>query len=290
MRMRRFVARQSRMIRLGLGWISVALLVATLGLIWTLTEQTPEETTALTKAVAFKVDDAVSRDAPDDASGEREAIDIAAPSIVSQPTPCEVREGGDVVFSVDAPGAVAYRWECTDAWTDGWYDIKGVDTSASVLRFELTPERVWMRDCRFRCEVTFPDGTVLMSDEVSFVFRDVMAAGGWYRKAAHVAEFGLVGLFASLSALCLAGSHRDGNGRILFGATIVFCAACSLVDQTHKLFVPGREFEGFDLLLDAFGYTSAIVLVFLLFRIMLGGKGAACGTRRPKSLADSRQA
>lgn len=288
--MYRFAARQLRMIRLGLGWVSVVLLVVTLGLIWTLTEQTPEETTALTKAVAFKVDDAVSRDAQGDTSGEREVIDIAAPSIASQPTPCEVREGGDVVFSVDAPGAVAYRWECTDAWTDGWYGIKGVDTSGAVLRFELTPERVWMRDCRFRCEVTFPDGTVLMSDEVSFVFRDVMAAGGWYRKAAHVAEFGLVGLFASLSALCLAGS-RCGRGRKpLFGMTVAFCAVCSLVDQAHKLFVPGREFEAFDLLLDAFGYASTIALAFFLFRVMMGGKGAACGTYPLEGSPDSRQA
>ena len=287
--MRRSAARQLRRVRSALGWLSVVSLFATLCLIWTLTGQTPEETTALTKAVAFKVDDATGRDRRDDVVVERDdtpvgvsgASDLTGPTIISQPEPCEVREGEDVVFSVDAPGAVSYRWECTDDWTDGWYGITGVDVTEPELRFELTPGRVWMRDCRFRCEVTFLDGTVLMSEEASFAYRDVMAAWCWYRNAAHVVEFGLVGLLASLGALCLVEPRCERGGKPLLVATVTFCAACSLVDQTHKLFVPGREFEWFDLLLDAFGYLGAIVLVFYSFRILVGGKGTACGKHCP---------
>ena len=290
MPMRRPAARHLRRARSALGWLSVVSLFATLCLIWTLTGQTPEETTALTKAVAFKVDVAMGRGGWGDAVDERDdtlmgvsgASDLTGPAIISQPESCEVREGEDVVFSVDAPGAVAYRWECTDDRTDGWYGITGVDATESELRFELTPDRVWMSDCRFRCEVTFLDGAVLMSDEASFAYRDVMAAGCWYRNAAHVVEFGLVGLLASLSVLCLVGPRYGRGGKPLLVVTVAFCAACSLVDQTHKLFVPGREFEWSDLLLDAFGYLGAIVLVFFSFRVMVGGKGGACGAHCPK--------
>ena len=270
--------------RRALGCASALLLVITLVVIWALTEQTPEETSALTNAFAFKVDDALSRggdvgsalgEVPSGAGGFAQgqgsdrggagSPDAPDPAIASQPVPCEVREGGQVAFSVDAPGALAYRWECTDAWTDGWYSISGVDMTGPELRFELTHDRVWMRDCRFRCKVAFPDGEVLMSDEVSFVYRDVIAAGGWYRNAAHVVEFGFVGLFASASAVLLLG--RRAGERTLIGSTPAFCAVSSLTDQVHKLFVPGREFELVDLLLDAIGYVGAITLVFAASRI-----------------------
>lgn len=47
--------------RRALGCASALLLVITLVVIWALTEQTSEETSALTNAFAFKVDDALSR-------------------------------------------------------------------------------------------------------------------------------------------------------------------------------------------------------------------------------------
>ncbi|MFR9006422.1 MAG: VanZ family protein [Collinsella aerofaciens] len=36
----------------------------------------------------------------------------------------------------------------------------------------------------------------------------------------------------------------------------------SLFDQTHKLFVPGREFDASDLVFDVLGYGVGIVLMF----------------------------
>lgn len=58
------------------------------------------------------------------------------------------------------------------------------------------------------------------------------------------------------------------------------CAACSLFDQTHKLFVPGREFDAGDLLFDAAGYLTAWLLVF----------GVAALVGRFRSMSASRRA
>ena len=41
------------------------------------------------------------------------------------------------------------------------------------------------------------------------------------------------------------------------------CVLASLFDQTHKLFVPGREFDAGDLLFDLLGYSTAIAFVLL---------------------------
>ena len=49
---------------------------------------------------------------------------------------------------------------------------------------------------------------------------------------------------------------------------LVICAACSLFDQCHKLFVPGRHFDYVDLFMDAFGYGCAIVFVLLVTAIV----------------------
>ena len=42
-----------------------------------------------------------------------------------------------------------------------------------------------------------------------------------------------------------------------------FCAACSVGDQVHKIFVPGRHFDVIDLGFDAAGYVTAMLLVLL---------------------------
>lgn len=43
-----------------------------------------------------------------------------------------------------------------------------------------------------------------------------------------------------------------------------FCAACSVGDQVHKIFVPGRHFDMIDLGFDAAGYITAMLLVLLI--------------------------
>lgn len=79
------------------------------------------------------------------------------------------------------------------------------------------------------------------------------------RKWAHAVEFAALGL----AAFWMTRSWTEGSsarGRDLRAAlwAAAACAAYSLLDQTHKLFVPGREFDPTDLPFDALGYASAI--------------------------------
>lgn len=272
-------------IRFVLGCCCALLLVAVIATIWFLTAQTPEETTALTRSFAVAIDDVVHKEKAsgwlEECSDGFEVHSIATGGIELESTRMdsrevgngievrsmahEVREGDFVVFSVHAPEAIAYRWECTDDLTDGWYEMSGVDLDSDTLRFELTPDRIWMQDCQFRCMVTYPDGSTDYSDEIGFGYRDLSSLGGVYRRAAHVVEFGFVGAFASLTVLLLRG--ESGVPRSLLMPTLVFCAINSLIDQTHKLFVPGREFDILDLPLDALGYVSAVLLVFAVWSV-----------------------
>lgn len=300
-------SRAAMRVRLALGYCCVALLVATIAIIWLLTAQTPEETTALTKTIAFAIDDVMSdqglphqlEEASVTSADQRHAAGVTGSrsvraesretgrSIEVKSEAREVREGDYVEFSVHVPDAIAYHWECTDDLTDGWYEISGVDMDSDTLRFELRSDRIWMQNCRFRCVVTYAGGSTELSDEVGFEYRDVSALGGVYRRAAHVAEFGLVGIFASLAVILLRG--ESGAPRSLLLPTLIFCAVNSLIDQTHKLFVPGREFDIFDLPLDALGYSGAAILVFAVWSVLRGSnRGRRGGGLRSEAVASDR--
>ena len=80
------------------------------------------------------------------------------------------------------------------------------------------------------------------------------------RHWAHTAEFWLLGLFVSLSAYFALRPRLLVAG----GVSFAVCVAFSLFDQTHKLFVPGRHFDGFDLAMDALGYGLVIAIVFTI--------------------------
>lgn len=67
---------------------------------------------------------------------------------------------------------------------------------------------------------------------------------------AHIYQFFALGLCASLAML---GCARF-SPTVQALAAMAICLVCSLADQTHKLFIPGREFDGRDLVLDAVGY------------------------------------
>lgn len=84
------------------------------------------------------------------------------------------------------------------------------------------------------------------------------------RRAAHVAEYLVVGVLSALTAVLWLGERLPP--RVLVVLTLGFCFAASLLDQTHRLFVPGREFDAFDLALDAAGYLAAAGAVFLARR------------------------
>lgn len=84
-----------------------------------------------------------------------------------------------------------------------------------------------------------------------------------YRQLAHTGEYLVLG-FAAASTAMLWRRRFERAGRSCrvkpLGAAICFCAACSLVDQSIRVFVPGREFDLLDLGFDALGYVVACVV------------------------------
>lgn len=101
----------------------------------------------------------------------------------------------------------------------------------------------------------------------STVHSDPLAAvrlwmGANIRRVAHTVEFFFVGLFASLAAVCL--DKRVSSTRLRCVPLLAFCAVCSVGDQVHKIFVPGRHFDMIDLGFDAAGYVVAMLLVLLV--------------------------
>lgn len=108
--------------------------------------------------------------------------------------------------------------------------VEGADsTTAAVHPDSLAPVRLWM--------------------------------GANIRRVAHTVEFFFVGLFASLVAVCLGECLPCARFRYVLA--LLFCAVCSVGDQVHKIFVPGRHFDMIDLGFDAAGYVTAMLLVLL---------------------------
>lgn len=275
-------------------FVAACCLVCNLGVlsaIWFLTEQTPEETMGATAAAVYAMDDVVpgtgaseTRTA-ESAQGSEVISDTRASDvrkITIQPTDAVARQGDEVTFSVEAHGAVSYSWECTDPDTDGWYEPPAGDAGSASLSFELTPDLTWLKDCTFRCRVAFDDGSVEYTDEAHIEYRDL---AGWYkfaRRAAHVLEFLPVGVFSAGFAIALFG--RCTRPRRIVLAVPGFCLLCSVGDQVHKLFVPGREFDALDLVLDAIGYGAGIAIALLVGRLVIPG-GNRSRTDNPASPA-----
>lgn len=82
------------------------------------------------------------------------------------------------------------------------------------------------------------------------------------RRVAHTVEFFFVGLFASATVACLGECLPCARFRYVLA--LLFCAVCSVGDQVHKIFVPGRHFDIIDLGFDAAGYVTAMLLVLLV--------------------------
>lgn len=88
-----------------------------------------------------------------------------------------------------------------------------------------------------------------------------MWVGTNVRRVAHTVEFFFVGLFASVVVVCFSKHPWSVCSRCV--PVLLFCAVCSVGDQVHKIFVPGRHFDVIDLGFDAAGYVTAMLLVLL---------------------------
>ena len=85
------------------------------------------------------------------------------------------------------------------------------------------------------------------------------------RKAAHFTEYGMLGLSVSLPLLI--GKERKWK-YVLLAVGISFLYACS--DEIHQLFVPGRDGNFKDVLIDTSGaafFTSAVRALFFKKKI-----------------------
>lgn len=83
------------------------------------------------------------------------------------------------------------------------------------------------------------------------------------RESAHIYEYFLVGL---LVAILFANSKHRGR-RMIYA--ILLCAVISNLDQLSKPFLSGREYDAKDLIYDALGYVTAILLVNLVHVLFL---------------------
>lgn len=78
------------------------------------------------------------------------------------------------------------------------------------------------------------------------------------RESAHIYEYFAVGLLVAI--LLTNGKHR--GRRILYA--LLICVAISNLDQLSKPFLSGREYNPKDLIYDAMGYITAILVVNLV--------------------------
>ena len=108
-----------------------------------------------------------------------------------------------------------------------------------------------------------PDDTVALSEKVGHlpVVDDFLNWVGAFvtwsvRQWAHVFEFLIIGICVSIFY-----AFATKNIGTMMVMALLTCMCISLCDQSVRLFIAGRHFDSFDLVLDALGYVSAIVVV-----------------------------
>ena len=112
--------------------------------------------------------------------------------------------------------------------------------------------------------VQSPQDTTALStpwaQALSSAFGWSLSFAAWVaRKVVHTVEFFPVGLLMALVAYNLPQTKGMSQNRVL-AAVVLICFACSLGDQVHKAFVPGREFDALDMCFDAVGYVLGALI------------------------------
>lgn len=74
------------------------------------------------------------------------------------------------------------------------------------------------------------------------------------RELVHVMEYFVLGI---LTLNCLKQNNVDKKVLI----TIMFCFIYSVTDEIHQMFVPGRTFEYYDIIMDNLGAILAVTLL-----------------------------
>jgi VanZ family protein len=94
-----------------------------------------------------------------------------------------------------------------------------------------------------------------------FYFSSIPDTGGakselpelMFRKAAHLVEYGVLGL---LLARALAG--LGWAARRVWGMGLLVCVVFAVSDEAHQIFVPGRYGKARDVALDSLGAALAL--------------------------------
>ena len=76
------------------------------------------------------------------------------------------------------------------------------------------------------------------------------------RQWAHVFEFLIIGICVSIFY-----AFATKNIWLMLVLALITCMDITLCDQSVRIFIAGRHFDFFDLVLDALGYVSVIVVV-----------------------------
>ena len=122
-----------------------------------------------------------------------------------------------------------------------------------------------------------PDDTVALSERVGHlpVVDDFLNWVGAFvdwsvRQWAHAFEFLIIGMCVSIFYAFAAKKIR-----LMPVLALLTCMCISLCDQSVRIFIVGRHFDSFDLVLDALGYVSAIVVVSIcreMYRLVVNRK------------------
>lgn len=138
----------------------------------------------------------------------------------------------------------------------------GLGTSFLII-FILT-EQTSEETIRLSSSMVYVVSNLLSNVGISLQSYDLAILSKLLRRLAHTVEFFVVGFFVAATVL-LWLKERVGLAKSRNYA-LGICIGLSLFDQTHKLFVVGREFDVIDLIFDAAGYLSALFLVLAIYK------------------------
>ena len=126
----------------------------------------------------------------------------------------------------------------------------------------------------FKLTFQSPEDTVALSDKAAQypTVTSFLKWAGQYvpwtvRQWAHVFEYLFVGLTVGVFYGCLI--RRTWIVILASGAS---CALISFVDQYVRIYIVGRHFDRFDLVLDALGYGTMILIVCIMHGVIMHGK------------------
>lgn len=122
-----------------------------------------------------------------------------------------------------------------------------------------------------------PADTVALSEKVGHlpVVEDFLNWASTFvdwsvRQWAHIFEFLIIGMCVSIFY-----AFATKNIGTMLVLTVLTCMCISLCDQSVRIFIAGRHFDFFDLLLDSIGYVSAIGIVSIcrvIYRLVVNRK------------------